>query len=169
MMTYVGAPMIYYGDEVGMWGANDPCCRKPMVWDDLAYEPETHLPDGTLRQIPNVVEANTDLLETYKTLIHIRHRYPALRLGDFQTLLTDDENQIYVYQRSLENQTLVVALNNTRQVQRLDLETPAAGLFRDVLHDSAEFALKEEKITLELKPLWGVILINQVPNPRVSA
>lgn len=23
-MTYVGAPMIYYGDEVGMWGGNDP-------------------------------------------------------------------------------------------------------------------------------------------------
>ena len=28
-MTYVGAPMVYYGDEVGMWGSNDPDCRKP--------------------------------------------------------------------------------------------------------------------------------------------
>ena len=31
-MTYLGAPMIYYGDEAGMWGANDPCCRQPMLW-----------------------------------------------------------------------------------------------------------------------------------------
>ena len=37
-MTYIGAPMIYYGDEVGMWGANDPCNRKPMFWKELNYE-----------------------------------------------------------------------------------------------------------------------------------
>ena len=33
--TFVGAPMIYYGTEAGMWGADDPCDRKPMVWPDL--------------------------------------------------------------------------------------------------------------------------------------
>jgi glycosidase len=33
--TYIGAPYIYYGEEVGMWGANDPDCRKPMIWDDM--------------------------------------------------------------------------------------------------------------------------------------
>ncbi len=30
---YVGAPMIYYGDEVGMMGGNDPGSRGTMVWD----------------------------------------------------------------------------------------------------------------------------------------
>lgn len=30
-----GAPYIYYGDEVGMWGADDPDCRKPMLWEDF--------------------------------------------------------------------------------------------------------------------------------------
>ena len=49
-MTYLGAPMIYYGDEVGMWGANDPDCRKPMLWDDIDYEPETTRPDGSRRE-----------------------------------------------------------------------------------------------------------------------
>src|SRR5262249_19841818 len=34
-MTYLGAPMIWYGDEVGMFGADDPSCRKPMLWPDL--------------------------------------------------------------------------------------------------------------------------------------
>ena len=34
-MTYVGAPMIYYGTEAGMWGADDPCDRMPMVWQEL--------------------------------------------------------------------------------------------------------------------------------------
>ena len=33
-MDYVGAPMIYYGDEAGMWGGGDPDDRMPMVWQD---------------------------------------------------------------------------------------------------------------------------------------
>ena len=49
-MTYIGAPMIYYGDEAGMWGANDPCCRKPMVWEDLQYESESRLPVQSKRK-----------------------------------------------------------------------------------------------------------------------
>ena len=39
-MTYVGPPMIYYGTEAGMWGADDPCDRMPMVWPELTYEPQ---------------------------------------------------------------------------------------------------------------------------------
>ena len=39
-ILYRGAPMIYYGDEVGMWGADDPHCRKPMIWDNLNYDNE---------------------------------------------------------------------------------------------------------------------------------
>ena len=54
-MTYVGAPTVYYGDEVGMWGANDPDCRKPMVWDDLEYADEVFDPDGIARR--RVVQA----------------------------------------------------------------------------------------------------------------
>ncbi|MCR4559527.1 MAG: hypothetical protein K5685_05560 [Bacteroidales bacterium] len=30
----VGSPMVFYGDELGMWGANDPDCRKPMAWEN---------------------------------------------------------------------------------------------------------------------------------------
>ncbi|MBN2355676.1 glycoside hydrolase family 13 protein, partial [candidate division KSB1 bacterium] len=62
-MTYLGAPMIYYGDETGMWGANDPCCRKPMMWSELDYEPEAVLPDGKPRQHPDSVSVNQDLFE----------------------------------------------------------------------------------------------------------
>lgn len=39
--TYPGPPMIYYGTESGMWGGDDPDCRKPMVWSDMVYEPES--------------------------------------------------------------------------------------------------------------------------------
>ena len=32
-----GAPMLYYGDEVGMRGDNDPGCRGAMPWDEAAW------------------------------------------------------------------------------------------------------------------------------------
>ena len=46
--TYVGAPHIWNGDEVGMWGADDPDERKPMVWSDLRYEDEGTIRSGGL-------------------------------------------------------------------------------------------------------------------------
>ena len=49
-MTYVGAPMIYYGDEAGMWGGHDPDDRMPMVWADLQYDPQAIDPRGDERE-----------------------------------------------------------------------------------------------------------------------
>jgi cyclomaltodextrinase / maltogenic alpha-amylase / neopullulanase len=158
VLTYVGAPMIYYGDEVGMWGANDPCCRKPMVWDDMSYAPEAVLPDGTRREQPDAVEVNADLLRAYRTLIHLRRQHPALSLGDFTTLLVDDERQIYAYRRSHAGQTLVVALNNTSRAQRVELDVPGAARVRDILNDGAEYPSMSGKVTVDLQPLWGALL-----------
>ena len=33
-MTYPGAPTIYYGDEIGMVGADDPDNRRAMTWGE---------------------------------------------------------------------------------------------------------------------------------------
>ncbi len=49
-MSFVGAPMIYYGTESGMDGADDPDDRMPMVWDDLEYAPRTLGPNGPLAE-----------------------------------------------------------------------------------------------------------------------
>ncbi|MDE2834068.1 MAG: hypothetical protein OXM02_06055 [Bacteroidota bacterium] len=53
-MTWTGAPMVYYGSESGMWGADDPGDRMPMVWGDLIYEPQTHDPLGRIRMADSV-------------------------------------------------------------------------------------------------------------------
>lgn len=65
-MTYVGAPMIYYGDKVGMWGANDPDCRKPMLWDDIVFEDEVTNAAGSKRR-PDKVECNATSLRIIKS------------------------------------------------------------------------------------------------------
>lgn len=121
-MTYVGAPMIYYGDEVGMWGGNDPDSRKPMIWSDIRYEDEITNADGSQRS-PDVVKANLGLKQHYKQMIKLRNEHPALSVGAFKTLLTDDDNGIFAFQREYENEHIWVILNNSEQLQTVSIAT----------------------------------------------
>jgi cyclomaltodextrinase len=158
-MTYVGAPMIYYGDEVGMWGANDPDCRKPMLWDDIEHQPEVYNPDQSKR-IPDTVEINRELLAHYKKLITIRNRYEALQTGDFQTLLADDKKDVYVFSRSLGDQTVIVALNNSQSRAVVPLSLDKNTTWRDVLNDK-EHKVDSENLRLQIKPKWAAILVTE--------
>ncbi|MCB0284861.1 MAG: alpha-glucosidase C-terminal domain-containing protein [Calditrichaeota bacterium] len=160
MMTYVGAPMIYYGEEAGMWGANDPCCRKPMVWNDLQYNPETCLPDGTKKNVSDVVSVNEDLQKTYRQLIHIRHKYDALSLGDFETLLTDDKNKIYAFRRNYLTETIIVVLNNNNEEKSVTLTVEGSSIL-DILNQGEKYIITKNRLDIRLKPLWGSVLILQ--------
>jgi glycosidase len=130
-----------------------------MVWDDMQYQPECYLPDGTTHETPDTVEVNIDLLQTYRKLIRIRHQHPALSLGDFQTLLVDNQNQIYAYRRSFEGQIAIIALNNTRQTRLVELNIASTGTLKDVLNNNAEQPTQDGKVRLSLAPLWGSILV----------
>ena len=70
-MTYIGAPMLFYGDEVGMWGATDPYCRKPMLWDEFIYDVEKN-PSKINRNEEYEQYLDKDLFQWYKKLIKIR-------------------------------------------------------------------------------------------------
>jgi cyclomaltodextrinase len=109
-MTYVGAPMIYYGDEVGMWGSDDPNNRKPMLWQDLEPYEESD---------ENFVD--TDLLEFYKQVIALRREHPSLRTGDFTSVGTDDEQDVWMFARSDDEERILVALNAGDSEASIDL------------------------------------------------
>jgi cyclomaltodextrinase / maltogenic alpha-amylase / neopullulanase len=158
-MTYVGAPMIYYGDEVGMWGANDPDCRKPMVWDDLVYADEATLPDGTKRAQPDKVEFNRDLRDHYKKLIALRHELPALRTGTFENVVTDDARQTYGFRRQLGREEVLVLLNNSPDAQEVSLDL--TGEWQDRLGQASLVAGEGGKSKLALPPRRAAILQKQ--------
>ncbi|RMG68107.1 MAG: glycoside hydrolase family 13 protein [Calditrichaeota bacterium] len=85
-MTFPGSPMIYYGDEAGMWGADDPDDRKPMVWPDLRFEVErSHPLPGHVRP-PDPNGFDEALFEFYRRAIALRRRHPALQTGRFRLL-----------------------------------------------------------------------------------
>jgi len=125
-MTYIGAPMLYYGTEAGMWGADDPDDRMPMVWEDLAYEPQAADPLGRPRT-PDPVAFDTTLYNYYRQVIHLRRSHASLRRGDFQVLSTDDAAQTIAFSRTHEEEMLVVLLNRSDDPKAIavPLDTPA--------------------------------------------
>ncbi len=112
MMTYVGSPMIYYGTEAGMWGANDPDCRKPMIWKEFNYEPEC-LNARQQTQDCDEVKFDEPLFDFYKQLIALRKSKKALTVGTYKRLLTDDQNRIYVFEREFNKEKIIVCFNNS--------------------------------------------------------
>jgi glycosidase len=109
--TYLGAPHIWNGDEVGMWGAFDPDERKPLVWADLKYEDETTDPIGRPRH-RDPVTPDTSLFRVYRELIALRREHLRLFVdGSLTWLLTDDASRLLAYARVLGRQQAIVAFN----------------------------------------------------------
>jgi glycosidase len=119
--TYLGAPMIYYGDEVGMWGGNDPDDRKPMLWSDINYEDEVYLPDQSKRKQADAVAPNLELRDFYKKMIAIRRAHPALADGEYRLVLADDDRNIFIFERWNAQEKLTVVINNASKAQDLNL------------------------------------------------
>lgn len=120
--TTRGTPQIYYGSEIGMRGdkgKGDGAIRQdfPGGWATDANNAFTK--DG-----------RTEEQEAYhsfsKTLFNFRKETPALHTGELLHYLP--ENNVYVYFRSLEDQTVMVVLNNNPEEQTLDLSRFAEGI-----------------------------------------
>lgn len=112
-MTYRGAPMIYYGDEVGMWGADDPHTRKPMVWGELKYEDEiiTEKSDFKKGFGSYKVEQNKELLDYYKLINNFRSNNLALQKGSLEFLYSNDEKNVVAFSRTFEDEKVIAIFN----------------------------------------------------------
>lgn len=115
-----GAPYVYYGDEVGMWGADDPDCRKPMVWPDLQYDSERAHPFALPRQT-DPVAVDGKLLAFYREWIARRNLLPVLRRGSFKVVLADDAARLFAFRRDLETASVVAIFNAGERDARLPL------------------------------------------------
>ncbi len=157
-MTYLGAPMIYYGDEAGMWGADDPDDRKPMLWADLKYDNERSHPIPGQSRPNDTVTFSQDLYEYYRKLIRIRKSNIALRRGSFYDLLIDDEKCVYAFGRKTKDNHVIVVLNNDAVAQTILL--PIDGTFQDQISGN-ELTGDGEGLKLRLDAKSGVILVKQ--------
>ena len=102
-MTIPGVPVIYYGDEIGMPGGNDPDSRRMMRFNGLSEEEET------LRGI-------------VKELTSLRTNNMALLYGGFTTLLAGE--QTYAYCRTYFDEIVVVVMNKGSEEADISFELP---------------------------------------------
>jgi glycosidase len=154
--TYIGAPHIWYGDEVGMWGADDPDTRKPMIWTDIQYDKETTHPFVKYRKADKV-EQDTILLNYYKKLIQIRKSNPVLVDGLLNFVLTDDIKNVLAYSRSNSDAEIIVVFNKSVKEQELEIPVKNDGAYLNLLNESS-IQSKNGKIKVKLEGMKAVIL-----------
>jgi glycosidase len=99
LLTYIGTPCTYYGDEIGLTGGNDPDCRKCMEWD--------------------LNRQDRELYDFYKLLIALRKNNIALRRGFFRFLKADPDDSRIIYERIDSDTHFTIWMNNTDQASWL--------------------------------------------------
>ncbi|RZJ91859.1 MAG: alpha-amylase [Chryseobacterium sp.] len=130
-MLYLGSPMIFYGDEAGIWGGNDPDCRKPMIWEDKKYDPETYNPDQT-RHEADQVAFNKELFNWYQKFMGLRKTYKSLQLGDYTTVEKNDIQRFYAFSRKYNSEEVLVLINRSEKPVQYKSAILKSGSYKDV-------------------------------------
>ncbi len=155
---FVGAPHIWYGDEVGMWGADDPDTRKPMIWQDIQYEDETHHPFGLERK-PDKVVQDTVLLNFYKRLIQIRKSNPALIFGNITFTVVDDNNKILAYNRKYKTSEVIAVFNKSCESRSIEIPVTFGGIYINALNPEVTVEAKNNLLKINLTATQAAIWI----------
>jgi glycosidase len=149
LMTWPGAPAVYYGDEVGLCGFTDPDSRRTYPWggEDL------------------------ELLEFHKYMIALHREVPALRLGSVHRL--DAGGGLVAYGRSHGDSLCAVAVNISKEPRNCRLPVwklgavDATTFTRHMLTTAngynvgaAMFTVRGGELEIDLEPNSSVVLAN---------
>ena len=138
--TVPGIPIIYYGDEIGMPGGNDPDNRRMMEFDNLS-------------------DAQILLKQTVEKLIKLRRNSMPLVFGDFKFLIVEDE--IMVYQRSYFGKIAVVVLNNSDETKNVFIPLNKIFDFTNLESKFGScFSISNNELQIELEANSFEVLIN---------
>ena len=136
--TMPGAPTVYYGDEVGITGDDDPDDRRTYPWADTGGSPDN------------------SLFAHYQTLSNLRKQNAVLTNGDIQILLADDAADVVAYGRKTNSQAAVIVVNRG---QAQSVSIPVAGYIPDgtVLSNYRVGAIGPASLTVTNGKLEGSI------------
>lgn len=140
MMTWVGSPTLYYGDEAGLCGFTDPDNRRTYPWGN----------------------EDKALIEIHRELIKIHNRFISIKKGSVKFLY--NEYGTVCYSRFLENEKVIVILNNDKEksIKIPVWEVGMKKVARVFLTENEEFDLTEKEYQIK----DGFL---EVELPKVSA
>lgn len=128
MMTFIGMPTIFYGDELGIQGVLEEEYRHPMPWNG----------------------GDRDLHGFVKKVIAMRHELAPLRRGSFRMLQANKNSKLLMFERELEGHTVTVYINNDDVTFSLPKETKEVYLsegLSDGLLEARGFAIISSRKT----------------------
>lgn len=136
LLTFPGAPSIYYGDEVGLPGRLDPDSR---------------------RGFPKEEDWDREVLDYHCKLIALRHAHPALRTGSYTVLFA--EGTLYAFVRQLADEALIVAVNVGTDAVEAHIEVSnITSRPSQMLFGSGEASWTDDKLALMIPARRGCIL-----------
>lgn len=115
LFTTIGAPQIWNGEEMGMWGADDPHDRKPLMWKEFSFERETRNNYQPGEKMFDEVTFNQQHFNWYKKLISLRKNNPVLSTGDIEFIVAEGKKLGYRRYNTKEEIVVLFNLENTRQ------------------------------------------------------
>ena len=149
LMTYMGAPSLFYGEEIGMSSKYDHSFFESMNWDRSTW--------------------NYDIFNFYKALGQFRAEHKDLfKYGIIRRLGVDEENLLLKYQRSYQGTSILTVLNPNGGVRKgveIDvhtLEVKNGEKVYDYLSGNS-YTVQDGKITIDVMP-YGALLTNKGAN-----
>ncbi len=157
--TFLGSPQIWNGDEMGMWGSDDPDTRKPLIWPDYTFDNEVVHPLG-LAKPTDKVAFDSSLFAFYKQLINLRKSNEVLTKGSLKYLVTDETNRVLAYSRNLDSKEAIVAFNLSNKVKTVTIPVRFKKGYANALSRQI-IKLEKGKITVTLQPKGYLVLISK--------
>ncbi len=134
--TFPGIAGIYYGDEIGLGGADDPQNREPFPWESED-------------------KWNKDLLKFTSELMSIKTSQPILRYGNFE-MVTYDDNYV-IFRRVLNDESLLCIVNRDLKNKDIELNTNAHSV--DIVYGDCNIELDSGKLKItDIADNFGLII-----------
>jgi glycosidase len=137
-MTFPGAPVICYGDEIGLQGAERfSTNRSTMKW--------------------RKEEWNMEILDFFKKLVRIRKDHAALRTGCFRVVVKDAERGVFGFSRETAGDRVVAILNNSTEARDIAFPMEGAAGAKDLLSGRVHRAVGND-LRFSIPAKTGVVL-----------